>query len=284
MEARGTDSGGDLAEDKVSGDKRQKAVRVLAIKNMATICGLPFSSDPVGPFVADIMEVLRPKIDALDREVLQSPSGVMALFLAWSSNAKTISYLNDIKLLSKLIGITTARNVKPKVVKMVLNIFQNLSECEEAGAQVLMSVAGGLVHSIYAILNNEQFQDTATFKQCLQLISYAITALDLGHEESMVALSLLLQLMTSKGKSNSAVFIRSSPGNRREILEMSCSLIGVLIDDADARQKFMDKHFDSLFSLFSTVDENTSRQALCEALGAIARQVEDFQSSQRHHR
>ena len=225
---------------------RQKGVQCLVeVYSRMTTSGSPYLSSLI------IDQVISPRLSSFEFENLQSVSGTLRLFAAWSRSAETSETFFGSRhdILLSVAGLLGNRLAKAEVRLFILqDILANL--LLQAEKSILRPCVSGFVKSIGKVV--EQQPGKPILNASIKSFS-GIAILITGHEETAGVLRICTDLLTKPGKIV-PTYVKS------DLLKT----IGHLLDNSELKER--DKLFEALCGLLSRLHEPKERLLTSQTL------------------
>ncbi|KAG0093776.1 U3 snoRNP protein [Podila epicladia] len=257
--------------------KQLRDVRLLGIKRINKMFGLPIAFD-FTPYVPAMFEsFLDRRIARLDTESTQAPSAIMELFATWAGRKEYVLYLVNYnkQVLEKLYNCLSAKKVRDSVITMVLEICEEiLSHCfEEAELEQKPLTTNVLIPYTDCLLDNLEFalvkssgsakfgKDSFT-KREISIVSQIAAYVKNGPQ----AIKLVDLLLPSLKKNPRLVPERT----KADILRIIVNFMPIIPGLAPESPLFV-KYFNNIVILFSSLLSRECRVLLVEIMAAFAK-------------
>jgi len=238
-------------------------VRSLGLKRLVQFFRQtsPFDFTPFLPTM--FASIISPRLDKLEVENTQAPSGTLDLIAALAASPETAASLvnYDNRTLSKVFNCMTAVKVKPAVIVRVLDVIEALLEEGDSATteRVLKPHIHSLLDNIIGLVGNlKQSANSDIMTRLLLMLSRLATVVTDGPQAQQLALLLGPSLRQSnkqtpeKGKVN--------------VLNTLRRLYSISPDFADSTSEFFVRNYELLANLFQTLFFPSSRRALVSVL------------------
>ncbi|ODN80830.1 hypothetical protein L202_02973 [Cryptococcus amylolentus CBS 6039] len=241
-------------------------IRSIGLKRLVQFLRSPVEFD-VKPYLPTIFQyIISPRLDKLEVENTQAPSGTLDLIATLAAKSETAMSLTglDQRTLPKAFACMTAVKVKPAVVLKVFDIIDSLLvEDDEAALtkevllphiRVLIDNVIGLVASLKASQNDD------ITRRLLTILSHLSAIVEDGQQAQQLA-TLLAPMLRNRQTHEKA---------KTNILATLERLYAICPDFTDTSSKFFYQSYDVISSLFQTLFFSSSRRALVKTFETFA--------------
>jgi len=241
-----------------------RQIRSTGIKRLVQFLRSPVTF-AFSPFLAEIFPVvISPRLDKLDSENTQGPSGVLDLIAALSALPETAPSLSELdeRTLPKTFSCMTAVKVKPAVIVRIFDVVESLLEHE--GHAVLLSHIRPLLDNVIRFV--EARTHTANddlMRRLLTILSRLSTIVTDGQQAQQLA-GLLCPLLRQAGK-------QQPEKMKIHVLETLQRLFLISPDFSDPSSIFFTRSYDLMSNLLQTVFLPATRRAVVGALETFAK-------------
>jgi U3 small nucleolar RNA-associated protein 20 len=270
MEVDGDDDAEEEEEDeKVSkGLAPLRNVRSTGIKRLVQFLRSNVDFD-FSPYMVNIFSsIISPRLDKLEVENTQAPSGTLEIIAALAASAKTARSLIqfDERALPKTFACMTAVRVKPSVIARVFDIIDSLLADEDENddktttKEVLLPHIKPLLENIIGLVSNlgqtGGVEDLT--KRLLSILSRLSSVVSDGQQAQQLA-TLLGPMLRQSG--------RQMPEKAKmNVLNTLQRLYAISPDFADTKSEFFTRNYDLISNLFQSLFYPASRRALVGVL------------------
>ncbi|KAI9336805.1 armadillo-type protein [Obelidium mucronatum] len=244
--------------------KQLKDVRQMCILRLAQLFNSIDNFD-FDPYVPAIFEsILDNRIPKFDSEHTQASSSLMDLLVAWSRKAKYTDYFTQrTELISKILGVLAAKNVKESVTSIVVGMLESfLALDKEAGdnAIAMKLIKPNMTH---VLRNFEALLSKLLLSPNLRLNTVNLTS------RVISVLAQISQFVNSPVEAENLMIILTPCLRKRaqavpeklkvDILQILAHFIPVLPSLQSAETRMEAPYFLLVSQMFSTLEERNSR-------------------------
>ena len=251
-------------------------IRSLGIKRLVQFfrTTVPFDFTTFLPTIFKL--IVSPRLDKLEIENTQAPSGTLDLLAAFAGSPETATALVvfDDRTLPKIFACMTAVKVKPGVVARVFDIIEALlddgspSICES----VLLPHIHSLLETIIELVRHlKQSANTDIMTRLLSILSRLAAVITDGDQAQQLA-GLLGPPLRQSSK-------QFSERDRVNVLKTLQRLYSISPDFRDSTSDFFVRNYELIANLFQTLFFPSSRRSLVAALESFAKSEPSLQTS-----
>jgi U3 small nucleolar RNA-associated protein 20 len=245
------------------GNAPLRNIRSMGIKRLVQFARSRTDFD-LSPFLPAIYaSVISPRIDKLEIENTQAPSGILDLIAAFAATSGTAESLSrfDERVLPKVFACMVAVKVKPSVIGRVFDVIESLLADSEA---VLLPYLDPLLSYIIRLV--EQLKHSPSedlMRRLLSILSRLSTSVTNGPQAQQLA-GLLGPMLRQSNK-------QLPEKGKINVLETLQRLYAISPDFADPTSTFFTQHYELVSNLFQSLFAPFARRALVAALEVFAK-------------
>ena len=254
----------DLGEND-KGNAPLRSIRSTGIKRVVQFIRAPTNFD-FRPFLPSVFKaIISPRLDKLEKENTQAPSGTLDLIAALAASptlALSLVELDD-RTLVKTFACLTAVKVKPAVISRVFDVIEHLlADSTDDGERPLTTRV--LLPNMRALLDNiirlvpilAQQSDDELLRRLLGILSRSAGIVTDNQQAQQLA-SLLGPMLKLPGK-------KLPERNKTNVLVTLQQLYTVAPDFADSSSTFFSQNYNLISNLFQTLWMPATRKALVQ--------------------
>ena len=267
------DINGQLAEDDEDvgpekGTAPLRKVRSLGIKRLVQFLNSPVPFD-FGPFLGDVFNAaIVPRLDKLEQENSQAPSGTLDLIAALATSTDTVSSLIDLnsETLPRAFSCLTAIKVKSAVIARIFDIIDSLLAGSEVSGsesttyqQIIAKTIDPMIDNLikYVEIKAHPTNDELR-KRLMTILSRLSTFVHDGIDAQRLA-ALLCPMLRQSSK-------RQPESTNVNILDTLKRLLSISPGFSDPSSSFFKQSYDVLVNLLQSVQVPATRRALVATL------------------
>ncbi|WVO17934.1 hypothetical protein L204_105632 [Cryptococcus depauperatus] len=244
-------------------------IRSFGLKRIVQFLNSTIEFD-IKPYLPIIFKsIISPRLDKLEVENSQAPSGTLDLIAALASEPATLKELIklDERTLSKTFACMTAVKVKPAVVLRVFDIIESLLVDDDSEYEISIRKEVLIPH-IKVLIDNmidfvailKSFQSNDITHRLLHILSRLSVLVQDGQQAQQLA-TLLAPILCDR---------RTPERAKTHILAALQRLYTISTDFPDPSSKFFYQAYNLVSSLFQSLYLSTSRRALIITLETFA--------------
>lgn len=244
-------------------------IRSTGIKRLVQFLHAPVDFD-FSPFVPSFFSaVISPRLDKLEVENTQAPSGTLELIAALAASPPLAKYLveQDERTLPKAFACLTAVKVKPAVISRVFDIVESLlvdlDDSDRSLTSILLANIHPLLDNIIELvptLNKSSNDDLV--RRLLRILSRLAVIITDGQQAQQLA-SLLGPMLRQSGR-------KLPEQGKVNVLNTLQRLYSISPDFSNPESTFFVHNYALISHLFQTLYLPPSRRALVEVFGTFA--------------
>lgn len=242
-------------------------IRSLGIKRLVQFVQTTTTFD-FSPYLSAIFaSIISPRLDKLEIENTQAPSGTLDLIAALAASPETALALveYDNRTLPKVFACMTAVTVKPAVIGRVFDIVEALlEEGDSATTEIVLSPhIHPLLENVIGLVKNLKQSANPDIMERLLLILSRLSAVVIDGQQAQQLASLLGPMLRQSNK-------QLPEKGKVNVLNTLQKLYAISPDFADPTNEFFTRHYELIANLFQTMFFPSSRRALVAVLEKFA--------------
>ena len=261
-----TDDAGEEPAEEGAATGQLRNVRSTGIRRLVQFLRCPVDFDFASFLPGIFGAAISPRLDKLEVENTQAPSGTLDLIAALVSSPDTAVRLDFIepRALPKAFACMTAVKVKPAVIGRVFDIVDSLLASAEASAplQVLQKHSQVLLDHVIRLIPTLSGPTGDDLLRRLLGILSALSAIVTDGKQAQQLAALLGPMLRRPGK-------QVSEKSKADILTILQRLYSLAPDFSDTQSQFFQSHFQLISNQLQSLYLPVSRKALLPVLQAF---------------